>query len=312
MSPRSSRRSQPSPWQSPPASPHGARAPTVAAIQRLDSPTVSLARFAASRLRESAAVSLRSWSARHRKGGLCAEASTASTAEGREEFDEMDVIGGNGRWRQRKAAAEKQRREAAEQLRASQDAQREAERRRRLTEKEHLWRTQQEDEERRRAEAEARRRRELEEQARRRLEREEEERRRREEQEREERQRSIPLPCQACACTGDCPDCHGKGRYLSLFLVSALRERSTELEFGQKWQGCATCGGHNPGVLGEMIRGTGRCAVCGGSGHLSRSDAATRWERASVLGRPSLKPGATLQRAASMVADESHARAAAC
>ncbi|CAK0850321.1 unnamed protein product [Prorocentrum cordatum] len=61
-----------------------------------------------------------------------------------EEFDEMDVVGGNGRWRQRRALSERRRWEVEEQLRAGRDAQRALERRSVRAEKEQLWRAQQE------------------------------------------------------------------------------------------------------------------------------------------------------------------------
>lgn len=224
-----------------------------------------LLRHATSRLRESAAISLREWSESRRR--VCqVEAWPAATQRVEPDYDEIDVLGGNGRWRQKKAVEEKERRMAQEQLQAERNRQRERERRRKQAELEQLWRRQQEEEERRRADDEARRRREQEEQANHRRERELEEVRRRQQHEKEEMQRTVPLPCDVCCGSGQCRECEGQGRHLGVYLVGKLKTGGTPLDFGQKWQGCTACGGHNPGVLGDMAKGSGMCIACNGRG----------------------------------------------
>jgi len=208
-----------------------------------------------------AAFSLRQYSstARHISGAKAAEPPAIT-------YGRIDEIGGNGRWRQ-KRAAEYFARKAVEDAEAERlERIKREEKARRRRELEERRRRHQEEMDRKDREERERRRREAEERERQQREAEERERRRREAEERE-RQRRAPKMCQTCMGTGHCQVCMGKGTYFSMFLVSAVDPDSI-LEYGKKTQGCGNCGGYAQGVRGDVLKGSGRCPACKGQGKI--------------------------------------------
>lgn len=180
----------------------------------------------------------------------------------------IDLLGGNGRWRQRKAEREWERRRLEEEERRRLEKLEEEERRRRRLELEERRRKQKEDEERRRQEERARQLREAEERERRRLEQEERERLAREAAEREWLARQ-PRTCETCVGSGRCVSCEGRGCSFAMFLVPAVAEGESQTTYGRHFQGCPTCGGYKQGILGELRKGSGRCQSCGGAGKIA-------------------------------------------
>jgi hypothetical protein len=181
-------------------------------------------------------------------------------------YEQVDLIGGNGRWRQRKAQEEWERHEVEEAERRRQQLILEQERKRRLAFVE----------EKRRKHAEEERLRFMQEKERRlREQREREEAQRREEElERMKREREHqewlalqPTDCEKCKGTGVCPACLGKAFSYEVFLVPTVT-KDTTMDFGRLMQGCAECGGCRQNMLGTLIKGSGRCAACGGSGKI--------------------------------------------
>jgi len=208
-----------------------------------------------------AAFSLRQYSAtaRHMSGTKVSEPPVIT-------YGRIDEIGGNGRWRQ-KRAAEYFARKAVEDAEAERlERIKREEKARRRRELEERRRRHQEEMDRKDREERERRRREAEEKERQQREAEERERRRREAEERE-RQRRAPKMCQTCMGTGHCQVCMGKGTYFSMFLVGAVDPDSI-LEYGKKTQGCGNCGGYAQGVRGEVLKGSGRCPNCKGQGKI--------------------------------------------
>jgi len=181
-------------------------------------------------------------------------------------YGRIDEIGGNGRWRQKRAAEFFARKaiEDAEAERLERIKREEKARRRR--ELEERRRRHQEEMDRKDREERERRRREAEERERQQREAEERERRRREAEERE-RQRRAPKMCQTCMGTGHCQVCMGKGTYFSVFLVNTVDALSI-LEYGKKIQGCHNCGGYAQGVRGDIMKGSGKCPACKGYGKI--------------------------------------------
>mmetsp|Transcript_43837 Transcript_43837/g.93841 ORF Transcript_43837/g.93841 Transcript_43837/m.93841 type:complete len:291 (-) Transcript_43837:17-889(-) len=214
---------------------------------------------------------------------------------------EIDLLGGNGHWRQRKAnlffeqkkiddaqkAAEE--RERAEQKRLRKLAH--EERRKRVREEQD--RAAREKEEKLRLAAEQRA-----EEERQRLERE---RRLREEEHREWEARQ-PRICEECQGQGLCPECDGSGQIFSVFLSRTTDKHNFKgvpgRDFGRCPQGCTKCGGCRQNLIGSLQLGSGRCAGCNGKGKVwpeaafeqtamsRRTTNANR--RASFMGTPRL------------------------
>lgn len=186
------------------------------------------------------------------------------------ELDESDLIGGNGRWRQRKAETEFERRAIEEAERSRQLKVLQEEKRRRKAAIEERRRRQLQDSERAREEEKERQRREQEEKEQQRREKEVRERQRREEEEREWLRRQ-PQTCETCGGLKRCNRCLGKGYLFDLFLVSAVQQDTAwnaGMDYGKVKQGCEECGGYRHNVLGELKPGTGNCPACLGVGKI--------------------------------------------
>mmetsp|Transcript_119273 Transcript_119273/g.210710 ORF Transcript_119273/g.210710 Transcript_119273/m.210710 type:complete len:278 (-) Transcript_119273:148-981(-) len=181
-------------------------------------------------------------------------------------IEKIDLLGGNGRWRQRKATEEFERRRLEELERMRLEKIRQEERRRKQAEIAERKRRHQIEEERRWQEEREQKRQDqlMREKAKR--EAEEKERLRREEEERE-RLRRLPKTCETCDGTGKCQVCMGKGFYFSMYLVNKVDE-DTLLDFGRQLQGCGNCGGYAQGITGEVKKGTGKCPACNGTGKI--------------------------------------------
>lgn len=206
-----------------------------------------------------AAFSLRDYSQhRHR---LPPERSNSQTTI---ELEEIDRLGGNGRWRQRKAEEFFKRKQLEELERLRQQRAMEEEKRRRRQEFEAKKKRQQQEEEQKRQAERERQRREREEREEKLRREQERERQRREEEERDWLARQ-PRTCEACGGSGICSSCEGKGQLFSLFLVSQVGKGS-HMEFGRQPQGCEECGGCKQNILGELVAGSGQCSGCNGRG----------------------------------------------
>jgi len=181
----------------------------------------------------------------------------------------IDLLGGNGKWRQIQAEAEFKRRKRAEEERRKLEKEREAEKKRRLAEQAERKRRHQEQEEQRWLQEQKQKEAELAEQERLRLEKEEKARLQRELEE-EERRRRMPKTCETCDGSTKCQDCMGKGYIFSVFLVHKVAREDdvgqTNIEHGRKEQGCEKCGGYAHNQLGDLKKGTGLCPVCQGLG----------------------------------------------
>lgn len=173
----------------------------------------------------------------------------------------VSLVGGDGRWRQRKAEEEWARQlvEHAERLK-EQRLEEEKRRAKLAKEAERLRRKQEEElrlaEERKRAE-EARRR----EEERLRREKEEEERRRRMAEERE-KLRWVKRKCKVCNGSGLCRTCDGQGALQTYYLAATVNGPSAS-EYGCRPRGCEACGGL-PFDWGHY-RGSGKCDGCNGA-----------------------------------------------
>jgi flagellar biosynthesis GTPase FlhF len=173
-------------------------------------------------------------------------------------------VGGNGRWRQKRAkeqwildqaAAEKQRQER--QIL-------EAEKKRRMEEREAIRRKQEEeDQQRRRLSEDKKRREQLAQEERERQE--EEERRLKEQQEHSEWLARQPKTCTTCMGSGKCTHCGGTGSYFTMFLAPSVGTDAI-LDFGRMQQGCPECGGCAQNIRGDLLQGSGRCLNCDGVG----------------------------------------------
>jgi hypothetical protein len=181
-------------------------------------------------------------------------------------YEKVDLIGGNGRWRQRKAQEDFDRKEAEDVENRRQQEILEQERRRRQAAREEKRRRHAEEERLRFMQENERRLREQKErdEARRR---EEEEERLRREKEHQDWLARQPTDCETCKGTGVCPACMGKAFSYETFLVSKVTS-NTPMDYGRVKQGCPECGGCRQNILGELVKGSGRCATCGGNGKL--------------------------------------------
>lgn len=206
-----------------------------------------------------AAFSLRDFSQSKKKIAIERPNSTPDLA-----MEEIDRLGGNGRWRQRKAE-DFFKKQAEEEI--------ERQREQKLIEEKKL---------KRRKELEARRRRQQQEEEMKRqaeLERERQEQEEREERRRkqEARERMIreqehrdwlarqPRMCEACSGSGSCSCCGGKGETFAVFLVTAV-SKGSGMDFGRTPQGCEECGGCRQNIVGGLQKGTGLCPCCNGKG----------------------------------------------
>mmetsp|Transcript_96756 Transcript_96756/g.190062 ORF Transcript_96756/g.190062 Transcript_96756/m.190062 type:complete len:264 (-) Transcript_96756:246-1037(-) len=179
-------------------------------------------------------------------------------------YEEIDLLGGNGRWRQRKADQFFKQKEVEELERQRQEREIEERKRRRRQEIEaRRKRQQQEEEQKREAERERERReREYKEEVRRR---EEEAERIKWELEQREWEARQPYCCESCQGTGKCTRCQGSGKLFAMFLVSTVDKRS-HMPFGRTPQGCEDCGGCRQNIMGDLALGTGHCPRCNGKG----------------------------------------------
>lgn len=181
-------------------------------------------------------------------------------------LEEIDLLGGNGRWRQRKAEKEWARRAIEDEERRNQQKIEEERQRHRKAEMEARKRRQLKEEEKRRAQERESKCQEVEELERRRREEEERLRLLREQDERDWLARQ-PKICEKCGGDGKCRSCDGRGFTLSMFLVSNVSEEKS-VQYGRVQQGCEDCGGFKHGIMGELRKGNGKCVVCGGTGKI--------------------------------------------
>jgi len=181
-------------------------------------------------------------------------------------IEKIDLLGGNGKWRQLRAQEEFQRRQLEEEERHRQEAIREQEKKRRQAELADRRRRHQEEEERRWQQEREQKLHEKQEKER--LKREAEERLQQQREEEElERVKRMPKPCETCAGGGLCQECMGKGFILSTFLVPKVTGKDL-MDHGRKLQGCDKCGGYCHNLIGDLKKGSGNCAACGGTGKI--------------------------------------------
>lgn len=177
---------------------------------------------------------------------------------------EADLIGGNGRWRQRKAEVEfEQRRMKELELLKEQRAKAEILRQKQAI-KEEKRKKQIEDLRKERAAQQERLRIDAEEKALRELQWAEREKLRKEEEHRDWLARQ-PYQCETCKKSGKCQGCEGKGQFFCMFLVPEVDKLGAN-EFGRMPQGCEDCGGQRQNLQGKLRVGTGKCSACGGRG----------------------------------------------
>lgn len=186
-------------------------------------------------------------------------------------LEKIDLIGGNGHWRQILAEEEFKRRREEEEAQHRQELQKASEKKRRQTELAERRRRHQLEEERRWQEE--REQKELDAKERERRRRDEEEKARlQKEYEEEERRRRMPKTCETCKGSAKCQDCQGQGHVLSVFLRPRVAEEDhvgqTRMEHGRKHQGCERCGGCSHNMLGDLKQGTGACPACKGQGKI--------------------------------------------
>lgn len=183
-------------------------------------------------------------------------------------LEKIDLLGGNGTWRQKRAEVEFECRRVQEEERLQHEKLDQEERRRlRAKFEERKRRLKLEDDQRRREEQERLRRQDEERRYQRLLD-EEEARLRREEEERL-RLAKLPKPCFACNASGSCLGCGGKGQVPSLYLAPKVEvQLSHRLDYGRSFQGCESCGGTFKGMIGNIERGSGCCSACGGVGEI--------------------------------------------
>eukprot|EP00929_Paragymnodinium_shiwhaense_P050607 TRINITY_DN25490_c0_g1_i1.p1 TRINITY_DN25490_c0_g1~~TRINITY_DN25490_c0_g1_i1.p1 ORF type:complete len:313 (+),score=80.28 TRINITY_DN25490_c0_g1_i1:98-1036(+) len=182
------------------------------------------------------------------------------------ELLEIDLIGGNGAWRQRKAQVEFERRAAEEKERKRLEKLRDEERRKRKEMVEARRRQHMQEEERRRKEEAERQRRDSEEKERKRIQEEE----RRNEAKRlaeEEWRRRQPKMCKVCMGCTKCQTCRGTGSSYATFLVTKV-DTTTPVNYGKIPQGCEDCGGYRHNILGALKLGNGACPNCNGAGSI--------------------------------------------
>mmetsp|Transcript_70971 Transcript_70971/g.198034 ORF Transcript_70971/g.198034 Transcript_70971/m.198034 type:complete len:312 (+) Transcript_70971:25-960(+) len=177
---------------------------------------------------------------------------------------QTDLLGGNGRWRQRRAKEQwaLERAEAERQRREREGL--EAERKRRAEEREAVRRKQQEEDQQRQRALEEKKQRERREQEERERH-EEEERRLKAAQDHQDWLARQPKTCTTCEGSGKCTHCGGKGFFFATFLAPSV-DTSASLDFGRAQQGCPECGGCAQNIRGDLVQGSGRCLNCDGVG----------------------------------------------
>lgn len=185
--------------------------------------------------------------------------------------EKIDLIGGNGKWRQIKANEEFKRIQLEEEEKHRQELRKEATKKQRHAELAERKRRQQLEEERRwQEEREQKRRDQVE---REKVKRENEEKLRLQQEEaQEEKRRRMPKTCETCDGSAKCQECLGKGFIFSVFLVPSVSAHGaasgTSMDHGRVHQGCDKCGGYSHNMLGELKQGTGKCSGCEGLGKI--------------------------------------------
>jgi len=182
-------------------------------------------------------------------------------------LERIDLLGGNGGWRQKKAEVhfaiiDKEEREQRRRQKMLDDSKQE---RKEMREKKR--RMQLEEEERKRREERERREAFENEKIRRRFEAEERKRLDREEEEREWLRRQ-PKTCKVCGGDTKCRKCSGSGFCFSMFLVPNV-EKESLLTSGRIEEGCDECGGYRQNLLADLKMGSGLCPKCDGVGTIT-------------------------------------------
>lgn len=182
-------------------------------------------------------------------------------------IEKIDLIGGNGYWRQKKAEEEFKRRRQEEEEQRRQDLLKAAQKKKRLLDREDKRKKFQEEEERRWQEEREQKRRDAIEKEQQK-QKEEEKVRVVEEHKQEEKRKRMPRTCETCDGSCKCQECMGKGYIFSIFLVSSKSDQQQDMEHGRVYQGCEKCGGCAHNMLGELKKGNGQCAGCQGLGKI--------------------------------------------
>lgn len=181
----------------------------------------------------------------------------------------IDLIGGNGKFRQIKAEEEFARRRVQAEEEHREEIKYQAEKKQKKAEHIEKKRVYHEQEEKRWQDEREQKRLAQIEFARKKQEEEDERRAKRQLQE-EERKRRMPKTCETCDGSGKCQDCGGKGHVFSLFLVhrTGVSDVRTPMDHGRVHQGCDKCGGFSHNMLGDLKKGTGECPPCQGLGKI--------------------------------------------
>jgi len=197
-------------------------------------------------------------------------------------YDEYDLMGGNGRWRQRLAEEDFEQKKIEAEERQRQEKLKEEERIRRRKLQEERRRKQLEDERKELMAFREAQRRQAEEKERKRAAEEEEARQRREQEERDFLAKQ-PKACEVCSGSGRCASCEGTGVVFGMFLVPSVSKDLENLgvggsvDFGRLQQGCTDCLGGAQNLMGKLRGGTGYCAHCMGRGKI--------WPKGAKAGR---------------------------
>jgi len=181
-------------------------------------------------------------------------------------LENIDLIGGNGRWKQRAAVTEFERRRVVDIEETRLTRQMEETKQRRQAAKAEARKRVHDQEERRRLEVEERHEEEKRQKMRDRQQKLEKERARKQEEE-AERQRRAPKTCESCSGSGTCQPCTGEGYLYSMYLVSKVTDEARQ-SYGKNMQGCTDCGGCKQGIRGSLQKGSGKCRPCAGYGKI--------------------------------------------
>jgi flagellar biosynthesis GTPase FlhF len=203
---------------------------------------------------------LRQYSAGRRR---IARESSEATVGTFHPLGQLDLVGGNGRWRQKRAKEQRVLDQAEAEKQRHEDQVIEDEKRRRREDREARRRRQhEEDQQRQRMLEEKMRRERLAQDERERQE--EEERHRQAAQERSEWLARQPKTCSTCMGSGKCTYCGGEGFFFAMFLAPSVGKDS--MGFGRAPQGCPECGGCAQNIRGALVKGSGNCYACDGVG----------------------------------------------